>query len=390
MKMDFRIIGMLLVLVVVVGALNLYIYQIKQVPTVTPLPLGQVEEEVDLAYLKDGYIYVGDGKGEDTPILNLENEEGGILESLLIKISPDKKYLAYLGTSGGLDSALKIFDIKNKTKIYEEVYGSSELTDFDWSPDSTQIVVALNLMSNQNNFESAIYLVNLNVEERSSPLFKPENIKINRVRWVDKNSIYYSRLSYAPQQNLAVVGYYFDSNSRVLRAVKTTGEPGGNVDDYLIDFRASPDGRELLAYVKVKDEVRNFGEPDFELVTFNLPDLEIKPGLVDYVPAKELNWYKNYLVGIEQTYGSPDSSVVLINSLRAEDNVSLLDMGPSGTFWGVKIIEQEGRDVLLVWSEFDGLETIRAYELEELMEMRRSGNNSEPKWTLENATNISR
>ena len=144
----------------------------------------------------------------------------------------------------------------------------------------------------------------------------------------------------------------------------------------------------MLAYVAMKDEPMRSRGTSYELQTYSLPTLETKPVLLNYVLPKEPKWYKNYIVGIEEAYGSPDSSVVLVSIPQEKQSLSLLDMGPSGSFHSVKLLEQNGKIILLVWSEFDDQQSIAAYDLDKLIEMRKKTYTSDPLWKLTNSSSF--
>lgn len=101
--------------------------------------------------MKEGSIFTIDFNGLSTRVFEIEKEELVLPKSLYIKLSPDQNYLAYLGISGGLDSAIKIVDIRQKKKISQDVYENASITDFAWSPDSKKIVVAVNLNDQEKN-----------------------------------------------------------------------------------------------------------------------------------------------------------------------------------------------------------------------------------------------
>lgn len=116
----------------------------NQLSSQIPAPTTQTIESVNtaIAFLKDGDIYVADYNGVASKIFEMKQEGIAIHNSLYIKLSPDKKHLAYLGTSGGLDAAIKIIDIKQKKKISQDVFRYASITDFAWSPDSKKIARA--------------------------------------------------------------------------------------------------------------------------------------------------------------------------------------------------------------------------------------------------------
>ena len=362
----------------------------NQLPSQIPAPTTQTIESVNtaIAFVKDGGIYIADYNGDASKIFEIKQEELAIPKSLYIKLSPDRNYLAYLGTSGGLDSAIKIVDIKQKKKISQDVYGSANITDFAWSPDSKKIVVAVNLKNNEKDFTTSLYLIDPFNQTGGNPLFKAENIEINRVDWVDQQNIYYSRVSYLPEQNTAIVRYSLDKKSRNLKIIKSMNEVYKDISSFTIAYLLSTDKKDMLAYVSMKEESMRSRGTSYDLQTLSLPSLETKPPLLNYVLPKEAKWYKNYIVGIEETYGSPDSSVVLVSIPQEKQSLSLLDMGPSGSFHSVKLLEQNGKIILIVWSEFDGQQSISAYDLDKLIEMRKKAYMSEPLWKLSDSSSF--
>lgn len=375
------------------GVISLYFFNTRQQPnrkilTDSPnqisTPTTQINAMVNtaLAFVKDGTIYTSDYDGVSEKVFDIKQEELALPKSLYIKFSLDKNYLAYLGTSGGLDSAIKIIDIKQKRKISQDVYGSANITDFAWSPDLKKIVVAVNLKNNDKDFTTSLYLIDPFNQTGGSPLFKAENIEITQVDWLDAQNIYYSRVAYAPEQNTAIVRYNLENKSRSLKIIKSTNEVYKDISSFTINYLLSSDKKDMLAYVSMKEEPMRSRGTSYDLQTLSLPSLETKPPLLNYVLPKEAKWYKNYIVGIEEAYGSPDSSVVLVNIPQEKQSLSLLDMGPSGSFHSVKLLEQNGKIILVVWSEFDGQQSISAYDLDKLIEMRKKAYTSDPLWKL--------
>jgi len=387
---------LILIFIVVLGFLFLSTRQTSkqnitsQLSTQNPTPTTQINmvDNLALAFVKDGSIYTTDYNGVSDKVFDINKEELALPKSVYIKLSPDKKYLAYLGISGGLDSAIKIVDIRQKTKISQEVYGSASITDFAWSPDSKKIVVAVNLKNKEKDFTTSLYLINPFNQTGGSFLFKAENIEITQVEWPDEQNIYYSRIAYAPEQNTAIVRYNFESKSRNLRIIKSTNEAYKDISAFTIKFLVSSDKKDMLAYVAMKDEPMRSRGTSYDLQTLSLPLLEQKPALLNYVLPKEAKWYNNYIVGIEEPYGSPDSSVVLVSIPQEKQSLSLLDMGPSGGFHSVKLLEQNGKVILVVWSEFDGQQSISAYDLDKLIEMRKKSYTSDPLWKLTDSSSF--
>lgn len=363
---------------------------INQLPTQNPTPTIKKSEvsNIALSFVKDGAIYTADYEGASNQVIDLNKEEVILPKNLYMKLSPDKKYLAYLGTSGGADSAIKIIDINQKTKISQEVYGSDSITDFAWSPDSKRIVVAVNLKNDEKDFTSSLYLIDPFNQTGVNPLFNAENTEITQVEWLDEQSIYYARISYAPEQNTAIVRYDFGSKSRKLKIIESVNEVYNDISMFSIRFLISSDKKDMLAYVFMKDEPMRSKGTSYGLQTLSLPSLDTKPSLLNYVLPRVSVWYKNYIVGIEEIYSSPDSSVVLVSIPQEKERLSLLDMGPSGSFHSVKILEQEGKVILIVWSEFDGKQSISAYDLDKLIEMRRKTYTDRSLWEITDSSSF--
>jgi WD40 repeat protein len=364
-KVNYWMISTVVLILVFFGVAGLYFISTRQQPnqkstnqlfSQTPAPTIQTNTMVNLAlaFVKDNAIYTTDYNGVPDKVFEFDKEELAIPKSIYMKLSPDKNYLAYLGTSGGLDSAIKIIDIKQKKKISQDVYGSASITDFAWSPDSKKIVVAVNLKNNEKDFTTSLYLIDPFNQTGGNTLFKAENIEIIQVAWPDEQNIYYSRVAYEPEQNTAIVRYNLENKSRNLKIIKSTNEVYKDISSFTIKFLTSSDKNDMLAYVFMKEEPMRSRGTSYYLQTLSLPSLDTKPSLLNYVPPKELRWYQNYIVGIEEPYGGPDSSVVLVSIPQEKQSLSLMDMGPSGSFHSVKLLEQNGKLILIVWSEFDG------------------------------------
>lgn len=398
-RVNYWMIIAIILLLLFVGVTNFYFLNTQhqsnretstQLPSQIPTPITQTNaiNNTAIAFVKDDDIYIAGYNGEANKIFETEQEEIGIPKSLYMKLSPDKNYLAYLGTSGGLDSAIKIVNVEKKKKISQEVYGSANITDFAWSPDSNKIVVAVNLKNNDKDFTTSLYLIDPFNQAGVSPLFQAENIEIIRVDWIDQQNIYYSRIAYAPEQNTAIVRYNLDNKSRNLKIIKSTNDVYKDISSFTINYLLSSDKKEMMAYVSMKEEPMSSRGTSYELQTLSLPTLETKPALLNYVLPKKSQWHKNYIVGIEEPYGSPDSSVVLVSIPQEKQSLSLLDMGPSGSFHSVKLLEQNGKVILIVWSEFDEQQSISAYDLDKLIEMRKKSYTSGPLWKLPNSSSF--
>lgn len=398
-KVNYWMISTVVLFLLFFGVISLYFFNVRQqsnqkitnqLASQTPVPITQTIESVNtaIAFVKDGNIYVANYNGEVSKIFEIKQEEIAIPKNLYIKLSPDKKYLAYLGTSGGLDSAIKIIDITQKKKISQDVYGSASITDFAWSPDSKKIVVVVNLKNKDKDFTTLLYLIDPFNQTGGSSLFKAENVEITQVDWLDAQNIYYSRVAYAPEQNTAIVRYNLENKLRSLKIIKSTNEVYKDISSFTIKFLISSDKKDMLAYVSMKEEPMRSRGTSYDLQTFSLPSLDAKSSLLNYVLPKESRWYQNYIVGIEESYGSPDSSVVLVSIPQEKQSLSLLDMGPSGSFHSVKLLEQKGKIVLIVWSEFDGQQSISAYDLDKLIEMRKKAYTSDPLWKMTDSSSF--
>ena len=250
-KINYWMISTVVPILIFLGAVSLYFFSTRQqsnqkttnqLPSQTPVPIIQTIESVNttIAFVKDGDIYTADHNGVIVKIFDTKQEEYATSfvnnKNLYIKLSPDKNYLAYLGTSGGLDSAIKIVDIKQKKKISQDVYGSASITDFAWSPDSKKIVVAVNLKNSEKDFTTSLYLIDPLSQTGGTSLFKVENIEITQVDWPNEQNIYYSRVAYAPEQNAAIVRYNLQNKSRSLKIIKSTNEVYKDISSFTIKF----------------------------------------------------------------------------------------------------------------------------------------------------------
>ena len=399
-KTNFGMLLLFLVIVLFLGVIVLYIIDINKQskpdistnPSILePTSISQNQEinDVFLAFVKDSGIYVTNSIGESSKILELEEEEfGTVKENLYMKLSPNRDYLAYIAKSGGVDSAVKIVDLQQKQIIHQEVYGRAEITDFSWSSDSKELVVAVNLKNDEKEYLSTLYLIDATGNNDSRTLFDAENIEITQVEWPEGQNVYYSRVSYAPEQNTAIVAYNLESDLRVPIIIESTTDVYNDISEFTIRFLVSRDNKNMLAYVSMKDEEMRYRGTNYDLKTFSLPNLDIETNMLEYVLPRESIWYQNYIVGIEQQYGSPDSDVVLVTIPQQEQSLSLMSMGPRGSFNSVKLLEQDGKTILIVWSEFDDVQKIQAYDFENLIEARRQNETVTPLWELTDASSF--
>ncbi|MBP7774361.1 hypothetical protein KA078_01075 [Candidatus Woesebacteria bacterium] len=345
-------------------------------------------DEIAMTFVKEGYIYIANYQGAAQKVFDLNQTEFTVPEKLLIKLSPNKKFLAYIGVSGGLDSAIKIVDIQQQKMIFQDVYGSANISDFSWSPDSNQIVAAVNLMHSQGNYDSSLYLIDPINQTAHKPLFPAENIAILRVDWVIPNNLYYARYSYGSKQNIAVVQYNFNTSVRNLRELAPFETKVYDISVLFADFIISEDTMKMVAFVSVISEKAKSPEISDRLLTLALPTMRIEKPLLTSLHLEKSRWYEEVIVGIEKEYGSPDSSVALIELSKSDEPVALLDMGPSGQFHAVKIVTENKKKLLIVWSEFDDQHRISAYDLENLIEARRKQNTVEPVWKVTEASSL--
>jgi len=390
-KLNLLIISTFVLFFLFIGSLSIYFSNIKSIqknlnqPAVqTPTPIIQRSiADIALAFIKDGSIYIADHRGAIDKVFEINKEEFLSSENLYkayMKLSPDKNYLAYLGTSGGLDSAIKIVDIKQKKKVSEEIYGSAYITDFAWSPDSKKIVVAVNLQNEERRFMTSLYLIDPLNQTGGTPLFKVENIEISQVEWPDAQNIYYSRFAYS-LENTAIVHYNFENKSRNLKII------WDEIPGFAIKFLVSSDKKDILSCVGTKNNL----VPLCNLQTLSLPSLEKNSTLLSNIPIAKFNqfqWYKNYLVDIEKDGDSLGSSIFLINMSEEEQKIRLLHTGQNGLFHSIKLLEQNEKLILVVWSEHDGQQSIIAYDFDKLIEKRKKGLTSEPLWKLNNSSSF--
>lgn len=354
---------------------------VNSLPTQTSTPTQQVNTQTNamIALVKDGDIYVADNSGTTSKVFETKQEELAVPKSFYIKLSPDKKFLAYLGTSGGLDSAIKVIDINQKKKIFQDVYGSAYITDFAWSPDSKKIAVAVNLKNDEKDFTTSLYLIDLFNQLGGEPLFKAENIEITHVEWPTIKYVYYSRLSHAKETlgTIGIVSYDTETQNRKVKNLTSWTTPS-------FWFKTSPTKDKIFFYT-----FPDFApQPDPYFKMLSLPSLEETAPEINFGgDVKSVDWFDNYLVGISMPYGSPDQSVVLYD-LSNNQTQSLLDMGPSGTFHSVKLLKQDGKRILVVWSEFDGKHSVSAYDLEKLIETGKKAYISEPLWRLFDSSSL--
>ena len=345
-------------------------------------------DEIAMAFVKEGHIHIANHQGITQKVFDLSQTEFTAPEKLLIKLSPNKKFLAYIGVSGGLDSAIKIIDIQQQKMIFQDVYGSANISDFSWSPDSNQIVAAVNLKHSESSYDSSLYLIDPINQSAHKPLFPAENIAIFRVDWVTSDNLYYARYSYGSKQNVAVVQYNFITNVRNLRELAPFKTKLYDISVLFADYLISEDTMKMVAFASVIDEKAKSPELSDRLLTLSLPTMNIEKPLLQNLDLHKTRWYEEMIVGIEKEYGSPDSSVALIELSKSDEPVALLDMGPSGQFHAIRIVTENSKKFLVVWSEFDDQHRISAYDLEDLTEARKKQNTVEPIWTIAGASSL--
>lgn len=334
-----------------------------------------------IAFVRDGDIYISDYNGKNiTKIFETGQEELNLVqpEGLYMKLSPNGKYLAYLGSSGGLDSAIKVIDINQKKIIFRDVCGSAHISDFAWSPDSKKIVSAVNLKHDKNDFTTLLHLIDPFNESVTHLPNEEKNIEITQVEWPTPRYVYYSRLSYTEESfgMAGIVSVDTENGDQEVKNLVSWATPGFG---FAISLRK--DGLFFYAYPELSYK------PDPYTETLLLPSLEklsSKDKLNFMGGPIKVQWVDNYLVGIIWTYGSPDQSVVLYD-LDNNQRQPLLDMGPSGSFHSINLLKQDGKTILVVWSTFDEKHSVSAYDLEKLLEARKKSYINEPLWKLTNA-----
>jgi hypothetical protein len=383
-----------LVLVPIVLVLGVGIVLIKnwwkKVKTPTPSPPTQSNDywindlvRPYISYIKEGKLYVTDLSGEkQAEVLDLSKLEDRPVSQLNMKFSPDGKYIAYIGLSGGMDSSIKVIDILKKKLIYQDVYGSAEVVDFSWSLDSKKLAVAVDLKNEERNFSSTLYIEDVFAEtpQPMNPQFNDENIEITKVEWVSDEAIYYSRISYTPQLNLGIVK--FNPLTRD-RQIKVLEDNSLKVPEETIGFIVSPDKTNLFVFTEMLNPaVSHVNDLISERLT--LPDLEQKSTSVTYIP-RDTSWVDNYLVGVEQIYSASSSSVVAVNTENSK-RISLSDMGAMGKFHTVSIVHGREQNVAVVWLESRGKQGIFVYNVPQCMELRDAGQDCQPRWKMDDVT----
>lgn len=319
-----------------------------------------------VAYLKDNWIYASELTGKDEiEILDLQKEELNKVDKLYMKVSPNGRYIAYSGTSGGVDTAIKVIDIYQKKKIFQEVYGSASIGDFDWSPNSKLIVLGINLKNNTQDFSSALYVADPFAEAPIlTPQFTAENIEITQVEWIDSQSIYYSRISYAPEQNIALVKFNPLDKTRTIKIID------GNTSEK-INFAVANNNKKIITT---------------NAKAVSLPDLQELPRIANSIP-NAVQWQDPYIVGFATTEDSKEYAIQVINT-KESTTTYVLNRNPKETIHELKLIKEKAIYMLIVWSEIDSVHNIKAYDLESCKTAQQGISTCKLLWSLANSYSL--
>lgn len=333
---------------------------------------------------KDGIYIIHINGGNPEKIFDTREEELAVKAGFIMKWSPDKRMIAYIGTSGGLDSAIKVINLADKKKIYQAVFGSAEIADISWDGNSDKIAVAVNQRNSERNYSSSIHLLNLG-DKSQTALFPPENIKITKVDWRGRETwpnihrIYYSRISYAKnsENTAAIVAYDPKTGSRKIQTISYFDENG-------LSFVPTDGGDG--SYSLFCTWPKNYSSTSKSIVELlTVPNLTLQKKVESYFPCNESTvwtaWREGFL-SIESPFGSPDQSVIYEDAFSQKEALRLLDMGPSGAFHSVNSMQFNNKRFLVVWSEFDRVNSISVYDFDKLVEMRQKSYTGDPVWKV--------
>jgi len=364
----------------------------KNTPTPTETPTISFGD-MAFTFIKDGAMYKADYNGTTDKIFDMQAEESKMPQDLLMKLSPDKNYAAYVGINDGKASAIKIIDISQKKKVLQKVYDTGNIADFAWSPDSKKFVVAVNVTNGQKNFTPFLYVIDLS-NKTEDPILKNKksgNTEITQTGWLDEQYIYYSAVMYGggtEEQFTAVFRIALNDKRREYIDNDSKISEYPDISAFTSGFLVSQDKKTMLAFEEMKNASERSRGDNYTLTTISLPEFVRQTNFLNAVLPKDAQWYDNSIVGIKESDGSKDSSIVLLSIPQEKSTLSLLDIGPRGSFHSIQLVKKNGQPVLVVWSELDGKQTITAYDLNQLIAKRKISQTSDPLWQIADASSL--
>lgn len=242
-------------------------------------------------------------------ILRLNHVLPEFADVVSMKVSPNRKYVAYSATSG-LSSVVDLYIVKvDGSSAYKVsgVFPANQLNgvgQFDWSPDSTKL--AYLAKGQDNNLQKTLYIASINNEPSinitpqatvSSFLWSPNN---NHIAYVgDKLNVTNSLGIYVVEKTTQVEN-------------KVSSDLSVNETVFNDAYFWAPDGSRL-AYIKQSSL------PSYELYTVNADGTEITK-------------LSTVLSGMERFWGwAPDSSRLAYISIHATSGIyELFTIQPNG------------------------------------------------------------
>ena len=310
--------------------------------TPTPLPLNVVSDTI-FAYFKEGSIYVADYSGDSLIIYNMEEEDQTKQEKPKMKLSPDWKYIAYIGVSGGTQPAIKVIDIENKKKIFQDIFPNAIITDFAWSTDSKNIVAAYDYKNGKDNFSGFISILDPISQEGRKTLFDPENMEVTQIEWPNTEKIVFSYLSYGKDtfHMASIASYDINSKMVIRRNISSMERPNFwltiSPDKVKVLFYNNPGGGNVFGpYIKTMMSINTLQ---------NLPC-----SVCGYPQIININWFDHYILGLsDPNSGSVDQGMRLYD-LEGNRDALLFVGGPESWAYILRVIQKNGRSIALFWT----------------------------------------
>ena len=98
--------------------------------------------------------------------------------------------------------------------------------------------------------------------------------------------------------------------------------------------------------------------------------------------VEKASWLGNNFIYVAEGNGSPDTSLRMYD-IQTKSELTLFDIGPSGSFIKTKMVQVgDGKVILLVWSELDGVRSVSGHDLEKLVEKSKASDTENPVWKI--------
>ncbi len=331
----------------------------QEIWTGTPIPTRTLtstnppydpDSEPWIAFLAGWYIYLADYQGGIVPILSIGEENPIRMDSLYLKFSPDKRYLALAGVNNEDRPVIYILDIPTRVVIHREIFSGAFISDFSWAPDSDRIVISLIEQPDEGGFIGRLLLMDPFQSKPGSLLNRQSGTAVVQLEWPQKDRVVFLDYSCTEAQKFSFeeggVNTLGMSGVGMIQPV-SGGQFSKNMelslDDSMIHLVLSPDGQKILY-------VRSGGYLFYPSV-----NMLLQTSTLDVLPCHFCRsfwgavWIGNFIIGDAPMLGLPDGNIYLVDTRSGESRL----FGEYGTHHPVwRALDPGEKTVLISYGDF--------------------------------------